>query len=391
MEGMNLELITALATSVDLLGVWITLLGAGRRRAPASPPAGVSLATILRAILVGGGLFTLKTPLLVFAGATAFGLMRAAYWDLVVIPPLAGLALLAAGRSRKGKRSGRPITPAARAVALAGLAVVPLAVYATYVAPFRLRVETTSIPVPPARAGHQPVRIAVLADLQTDRITGYERDAVERLNSLRPDVILLAGDLFQGDNAAFERELPALRELLGRLSAPGGIYCVRGNIDPENAVTRAIQGTGIQLLTNETARIVFGDRRLTITGLGWPHSTETARRTIDRLESERGDTDIRILLAHSPDAVFALSPETRVDLLVSGHTHGGQVQLPGLGPLMTGCCRTPRRVAAGGYHLLGGRPVYVSRGVGHERGQAPRIRLLCPPELSLLILGSPGP
>ncbi|HTE06996.1 MAG TPA: metallophosphoesterase, partial [Planctomycetota bacterium] len=75
----------------------------------------------------------------------------------------------------------------------------------------------------------------------------------------------------------------------------------------------------------------------------------------------------------------------RVDLVVAGHTHGGQVRLPWIGPLIT-LTAVPRAVAGGGLHELNGTPLYVSRGVGHEQGDAPRVRFLCPPEISLLTL-----
>jgi len=80
-----------------------------------------------------------------------------------------------------------------------------------------------------------------------------------------------------------------------------------------------------------------------------------------------------------------LKTPSRIDLVVAGHTHGGQVQLPLVAPLLR-VSRVPPSVAAGGLHHLDGRRIYVSRGVGHERGQAPRIRFLCPPEISLLTL-----
>ena len=64
------------------------------------------------------------------------------------------------------------------------------------------------------------------------------------------------------------------------------------------------------------------------------------------------------------------------------------MQLPLLGPHII-LSQVPRAVGAGGYHVIDGRAIYVSRGVGHEGGQAPRIRFLCPPEVSLLLLGAP--
>jgi uncharacterized protein len=92
---------------------------------------------------------------------------------------------------------------------------------------------------------------------------------------------------------------------------------------------------------------------------------------------------IRIALAHRPDTVRRLAADTRVDLTVAGHTHGGQVQLPVVGPL-TIASGVPRQVGAGGLHKLDGRWIYVSRGVGVERAQAPRLRLGAVPEVSLI-------
>lgn len=87
-----------------------------------------------------------------------------------------------------------------------------------------------------------------------------------------------------------------------------------------------------------------------------------------------------IVLGHSPD--FALG-RVEADLLVAGHTHGGQVRLPGLGPLLT-MSRVPRSWAAGVTSLQDGRTLVVSRGIGMERGAAPRLRFLCRPELVVI-------
>jgi hypothetical protein len=84
-----------------------------------------------------------------------------------------------------------------------------------------------------------------------------------------------------------------------------------------------------------------------------------------------------IIVGHCPN--FALG-DVKADLLVAGHCHGGQVRLPGIGPLLT-LSRVPRSWAAGVTRLADGKTLIVSRGVGMERGAAPRLRFLCRPEL----------
>ncbi len=91
------------------------------------------------------------------------------------------------------------------------------------------------------------------------------------------------------------------------------------------------------------------------------------------------------MLAHRPDVVTTLAPRSHVDLVVCGHTHGGQVQLPWIGPPFV-LSSVPRAVGAGGLSELGGHKLYVSRGIGWEHGHAPRVRFRCPPEVSLLTL-----
>ena len=89
-----------------------------------------------------------------------------------------------------------------------------------------------------------------------------------------------------------------------------------------------------------------------------------------------------LVLGHAPN--FALG-KVAADLLVTGHTHGGQVQLPWIGPLMT-LSRVPRAWGAGLTELPGGGTLLVSRGIGMERGPAPPIRFLCRPELVVIDL-----
>ncbi|HEY8546798.1 MAG TPA: metallophosphoesterase, partial [Acidimicrobiales bacterium] len=352
-------------------------------------------------------------------GLDAFGALHLTYLGLTVTVPLLGAALLtrtlsapllarleptlpppppptAAERilgTRKAE-APRPAGPLARRVAIA-LGVVlllpaPVGWYATHVAPHRLRVDRVAVPVDPARTGDDPVRIGVLTDLQTDDPGSYEHDAVDRLLAEEPDLVLLPGDLFQGSRQALDRHLDDMRALLGRITAPHGVYLVRGDVDWFDAADRLVEGTGITILDDEAVDVTVGDRRLRIGGHRLAYRTPEAAALRDELHTAPEDGTIRILLAHRPDAALHLPPDSRVDLVVAGHTHGGQIAVPGFGPLVT-MSDVPRDVAAGGLHELAGNPIYVGTGVGLERGQAPQVRLFTRPSVGILHIASEKP
>lgn len=383
-NGFQLLLLTS--TAIDLAASGAVLIIARRGRRGETWRASITPLRVLQMLVAAGLVFAVKLPILRMCGLGFFGLIHLVFLDTALFLPLAGTALLLAGTPSNRGAASRWNTIAIRVISVVAISVAPAAAYARWIEPFRLQLETASIPISTVRAGRDSVRIGVLADIQTDRISDHERAAVARLMKLSPDVIVLPGDLFQ----PFTREqamaaLPAIRELLSGLSAPGGVYFVLGDMDESGFIRRAIQGTSVRLLENEIAHVPVGDRRLTIGGVELGFGSRAARGIIHRLQTEGGASDIRILLTHRPDAVLELGSEHRIDLVVAGHTHGGQVSIPLFGPPMT-LSNIPRTAAAGGFHRVNGQPIYISRGVGHERGQAPRIRFLCPPEISLLRL-----
>ncbi len=360
----------AVSAAVDALVVCVLVVWAVRARPSLLKlgfACGLALAflALKGVVLVAGGL---EIP---------FGVMHVLWLDLVVVLPLAAV-LLGVLTWRTG---GTPL----RALVVLGLLLVPVGAYASFVEPERLVVERATVELSSERGGNDSVRIAVIADLQFEHLGDHERDAVARAMDERPDLILLSGDYHQGTAASFERELPGLRRLLRTLRAPGGVFAVQGDVESVARVRRVFAGTGIHLLIDEQAATRVGDRRISIAGLRLRYWQASARRQAELLEARPGRRDIRLLLAHRPDAAKWLAPDTRIDLVVSGHTHGGQLQLPLVGPLTT-ASKVPREVAAGGLHSLDGRPIYVSRGIGVERGQAPRLRLGAPPEVSILTL-----
>lgn len=348
----------------------------------AAADAAVVLAILLgrRRLALPGAAAALALKLLALglAGGAPFALLHLIYLDVVVALPLVGLGLVVAGRGRR--------SPPVVALAVALLALAPVGAYATFLEPERLRLETTDVRLAGERGGGRELRVAVLADIQTDDVDGHEHDAVDLAQRTRPDIVLIPGDLFQMGPRRLRRELPELRALVRRLRAPGGVYAVTGDADHEGRLRTVLRGTGVRLLVNEIAVTHAAGKRVAIAGVEVDWESPPARRAAAALERRRDEDEVRILLAHRPDAVSSLPERARTDLVVAGHTHGGQVQVPGIGPLITKS-DVPRQVAAGGLHTLSGRRVYVSRGVGVEHAaHAPVVRFLCPPEVSLLKL-----
>mgnify|MGYP003394654221 CR=1 FL=1 len=146
-------------------------------------------------------------------------------------------------------------------------------------------------------------------------------------------------------------------------------------------------GTSIKPLANETVRFQLRGREIALCGAELDSGSEAVRDAVGKLEKTGDSMTLRILLSHRPDIALGMRPDSNIDLVVAGHTHGGQVQLPFYGPPIT-LSFVPKQVAAGGLHRMSGNWIYVSRGVGHEQGQAPCVRFLCPPEISIISLCS---
>lgn len=370
---MDTRALTTVAVVIALLGL-AALAGtlvrwSGRLtwRALVVPGAVVAVATVVAAVPVEA----------LARHSGLFSMAHLAYLVAAVAVPAVGLGVVVAAAFRGASRL-------VWAVAVVLLLPAPVSYYATHVAPYRLGVERAEVELPPQRSGSDPIRVGVLSDLQTTRVTSYEQRAVTKLLALEPDVILLPGDVFQGSEAELARELPAFRQLLGRLEAPGGVYAVRGDTDTGDRLDRLVEGTGIEILDYRVVEVEIGDRTVRIGGnaLLWANAPGVMNRR-DLMASNPGT--VRILLSHRPDVALLLPPDSGVDLTVSGHTHGGQVALPVIGPLVT-FSWVPRSVAAGGLHDVDGNELFVSSGVGMVRLDAPQIRFGTRPAVGLVIL-----
>lgn len=222
----------------------------------------------------------------------------------------------------------------------------------------------------------RPARIVVLADFQTDECGPYERRVLEEALAQRPDLILLAGDYLQTTDENDDRVQREVNALLRELDfrAPDGVFAVEGNVDRLRPSPGLFRGLPILPLRSTQTLDVAG---LRLTCLSERDSFRTDFELLDD-DPER----FHVVLGHCPN--FAMG-HVEADLLLAGHTHGGQVRLPWIGTLTTGCS-VPRSWAAGMTELPNGGKLIVSRGTGRERGESPQIRFLCRPELVVIDL-----
>lgn len=208
---------------------------------------------------------------------------------------------------------------------------------------------------------------------------GYLNSVVEKANSLKPDLTVLTGDYIDD---AREYVAPAIKALSG-LKAKRGLLSILGNHDHFTGkahTVEVIRANGIPLLENSHRLIESGRGALCVAGV-----KDYLEDFPDAKEALRGvDNDIpRILLSHHPDYAESLPGDERVDLVVSGHTHGGQIRAPfSYAPVLPSAYG---QKYSGGLVTLENRAtqIYVSRGVGVV--MIP-VRINCPPELTLIRL-----
>ena len=222
--------------------------------------------------------------------------------------------------------------------------------------------------LPPALAGF---RVGLLTDIHRSRWVSHEdvARAVALLMAERPDLIVLGGDYVTwGDRSFVEPSADALAPL----TAPHGVFGILGNHDDDHAMPAALARRGVQILKDARTRIVIRNEPMDLVGIRF-----WTRRPNDIASIARGALPMSILLAHDPRRL-AEAAALQIPIVLSGHTHGGQVVLP-----LVGAVAATKFPVVSGIGRRRSTTMFVSRGVGTV--YVP-VRINCPPEVAVLTL-----
>ena len=235
-----------------------------------------------------------------------------------------------------------------------------------------LKLEFENLP-----RGLEGYRVLHLSDFHIDGVDGLAEVLAERLAFLPVDLCVLTGDYRYDIRGPVDNVYPRMRRILSAIRARDGVLGILGNHDCAD-VAIGLESMGVRMLVNESAAAGPSNDPLWVIGVDDPHfygcdDLHGAMRGVP----ERG---FKLLLSHTPE-MYQEAADAGIDLYLSGHTHGGQVRLPGIGALVQ-LADCPRALAAGHWRqdrMQG----YTTAGVGCSLLP---VRFNCPPEMVVIEL-----
>ncbi|MFZ5975005.1 MAG: metallophosphoesterase [Bacillota bacterium] len=242
-----------------------------------------------------------------------------------------------------------------------------------FVEPRMLQVKQYTVASPEIPAEVDNLKIVFIADVHHNDYLplSYVEDMAARVNAMHPDIILMGGDYVGHE----PEQITPVFGVLGKMSAPLGVYGVLGNHDhwTDAAMCREeARKNGIKLIDNDMVWIEKDGARIALAGVG---DLDEDVPDVSRVEKETAEEDYVILLSHNPDYIEQM-PTDKVDLMLSGHTHGGQVTFLGLfAPVMPS--RTGGKYRTGLYQK-DGTTLIISNGIGVS---VLPIRFCAPPQI----------
>jgi len=232
--------------------------------------------------------------------------------------------------------------------------------------------------LPPALGG---LRLLHLSDLhlRPKWLRAYD-ELIQGIDANPPDLIVVTGD-FVEHRMNFRSTLPALERLVKRLNSRLGTFAILGNHDGDLLGPRLLDW-GVHLVSGRTARLESPDAVLELIGVPSVSRLDPIGAFVRSVRPRQRGVP-RIVLSHFPDSIRELAP-LGADLILAGHTHGGQCCLPGGLPLVTHDS-LPKRMSKGVHEVPGGALLVVSRGLGFATLP---VRVFCPAEVIEICLQS---
>ncbi len=293
---------------------------------------------------------------------SVFGLMRVLSWGLFLFGPLVCVCVQ---RHVIGWRRW--------SVNVLGSVLAIVGVDAFWIEPNTL--EVTHYTIQDERIS-KPIRIVLLADIQTDIFNAHTQNALATAIKQNPDIVVFAGDYLQYSfRRDFSPNIEPFNKILKELNYDSVI-----NIVVEGDVEAKLGDEWHQLFKGIPSHILDPSQIIQLEGMNVVGLTmeDSKNGIVPEVQNDL----YTIVIGHNPN--FSLL-RPNGDLYLAGHTHGGQVQMFGMGPLIT--LSDVPRAQAEGFHVLDNESVLiVSRGIGMERYDAPRLRFLCNPEIVVLNL-----
>lgn len=255
--------------------------------------------------------------------------------------------------------------------------------YAYKIEPSNVEIKYISLMLPRLSPEFDGYRVVQISDIHMDGWMSFDRLSVlvELVNEQRPDLIAITGDFVTSGAKRNERELI---DALSALEAADGAVAVLGNHDyiaDQGLVRSIIRDSGTVELSNDLRTLRRGDSVLHIAGVD---DFYQRRARLDLILKRLPEEGADILLAHEPDFAEVSAPTGRFDLQLSGHSHGGQFQIPFIGAVMR-----PRvgRIYPSGLYNVDEMLQYTNRGLGMLK---PHLRFNCRPEITVLTLLTPA-
>lgn len=261
--------------------------------------------------------------------------------------------------------------------------------YAYFIEPNSLVTKDQAIQLSCLKEDQKNNKIVQLSDFHfTEKTTNGRVDQIyEATVEANPTAVFMTGDYTSNKGG-----LPMVKKLVGKISAKFPVYAVLGNWDYDvysrdmSEIQKALEGSGARVLINSMAKLKIGEEEISLIGVRDPYNSKDTKEDLGAATKKigKGDKDCKVLLAHSPDIV-KVAEDKKIDLVLTGHTHGGQINIPYLTERIM-----PANPDGKGYikglYKVGNLQMYVNQGIGLS---VLPLRFGVPPEVTVITLSRP--